>query len=255
MKYTYELTSTNNPSVGNLGWDGIDSIGQSQEAKLAMPGKIDLGQNARYEISFQMTHTGYSSGGYAASGIICFVNEGNNVSLMFGNSGDAMGRLGCLLNEDVTNSPGQQNLVNTALGSNVWTAQYGDKMGYNNGYYEYTIIFETFADETVDDMIHFGVKNIQTGQSSYFSMSSIHLPCGGNRSQVFDDIDFILVGESNADNNTNGKVSLITKSEGVTRATLKTYTRTAETIPEPSAFGLIASMGALALVASRRRRK
>lgn len=256
VKYEYVSQETKTPTLNNFAYDGHDSTGVGTEVKLALPGTVDFGKDARYEIKFELNFTGYTSGNTPASGVICLVNDQDNVSLLFGNGGNAMGRLGCKLNEDVTNSQGIQNLVNTALGIQVWTTQYGTTMNYyTNGRFEYTLIFETFESEEFDDMIHFGVKDKTTGQESYFSMSSIHLPCGGQKSQVFDDIDFLLVGAEQSANNGNGKVTLNTKSQGSVVTTFNSWTRTAETIPEPSAFGLIAGMGALALVASRRRRK
>ena len=260
VTYSYQNNGTTNPITGNFAYYYIGSTGASNEVIRELPGTIDFRQDARYEITFRMDHYDYSSGDYPASGTLCFVNSNNDVSLMFGNSRDAMGRLGCILGQDVTNSQGQQNLVNTSTGGNFWTAQKGTAMSYGNGNYQYRIIFETFSDSSIADKIYFEVKNIDTQTVSYFNIKSTDLGCGAPNDQVFDDLDFVLIGAQrsgtgNTTTNGNPGVDLVGKANGVHTVSFTSYTRTETVIPEPSAFGLLAGIGALALVASRRRRK
>lgn len=266
VEYSYQKVSTNYPEMGSFNYDAVYTTGNSNEVQRYLPGTVDFTQNARYEITFEATHFDYNQnqGDVPASVMLALVNDRGDVSLAFGNGANAMGRLGCKLGENIIGSLGQQNLTNSTMGSYIWTTQHGTNNGsmpYDNGTYRYTLIFETFADSTIGDKIFFKVENTATGAFSHFSILSSHLPAGGSNDQVFSNLSFLLVGDANnsstAGQSKNGNTGayLTLKDAGNIKTSFTSYTRTETVIPEPSAFGLLAGIGALALVASRRRRK
>ena len=133
----------------------------------------------------------------------------------------------------------------------------GSGWGTESGIYFYSIIIESFADASKQDLIMFTYD--YTGDYASETATSVY----GIRN-TFGNIDpnrSLDVG-CFVDNCYTGTVSL-------DNATFEKTTRTlvipppepqpeptpTPSVPEPSAFGLLAGIGALALVASRRRRK
>ncbi|MBQ6704869.1 MAG: PEP-CTERM sorting domain-containing protein [Opitutales bacterium] len=90
-------------------------------------------------------------------------------------------------------------------------------------------------------------------------LHSGHFGFGGDTSKVFDDIGFHIKGASytNATETVGNQIGVTLLTDD---ATFTKYSRTdtpvtnEPNVPEPSAFGLLAGLGAIALAASRRRR-
>lgn len=253
VKYTYtqeqKLTFTEKDTATTGAANEVQIHGNSNM-------KVDFTQDARYEITFEMVHDKGLSDTQPASGMLSMVNTSNDVCIVFGNSPSVMSQTGVLLYADVPNTPALESLAFGSAGKQVWTSP--GNINYGDGHYQYTIIFETFADSSINDKIYFGVKNETTGANTYFLiLNSSHLGCGGHTEQVFDDIGFHLIGDAAAPggNKSNvGDVTFVGSENGTPQNSFTKWTRTAENVPEPSAFGLLAGIGALALVASRRRR-
>ena len=254
VKYTYTqeqkltFTGTNTSSTGAA--NEVQIHGNSNM-------KVDFTQDARYEITFEMVHDKGLGDTQPASGMLSMVNTSNDVCIVFGNSPTVMCQAGVLLHKDVPNTSAVESLAFGSAGKQVWTPS--GNINYGKGHYQYTIIFETFADSSINDKIYFGVKNETTGANTYFlKLNSSHLGAGGHTEKVFDDIGFHLIGDattSGGNKSSMGDVTFIGSENGTPQNSFTKWTRKAENIPEPSAFGLLAGIGALALVASRRRRK
>ena len=129
-------------------------------------------------------------------------------------------------------------------------------MTYGAGDYQYHLIFETFADNATPDMIYYGVENESTGQFSYFSLRTDQIGMGGPNNKVWDDIGFNLLGAANGGQNSSTPgVTVVGYDNNRHQSYMTVYERTAVAVPEPSAFGLLAGLGALALVGARRRNR
>ena len=265
VKYTYEEESSTNFLGTATSFTGIDTTGVSNEVQHHVAGTVDFTRDARYHITFEVQHQGYSSGETPASVVLSLISTGNDISLFFGNAADKMARFGCILHKDVTATFAQENFVNNSAGTNYWSTL-PSGMAYGNGTYQYDLIFETFSNNSINDRIYFGVTNENTGRTvTSLVLNSSHLGPGGHTTTVFDDIGFHLVGNSGgALSNPGGNpgATLVGNSTYVPQSKMTVYTRTEEIIPEPpapdvpepSAFGLLAGVGAIALAASRRRR-
>ena len=265
VKYTYEEESSTNFFGTETSFTGIDTTGVSNEVQHHVAGTVDFRRDDRYHITFEVKHQGYNSGETPASVVLSLISTGDDVSLLFGNAADTMARFGCILNKDVTATFAQENFVNNSAGTNYWSTL-PSGMAYGNGTYQYDLIFETFSDNSISDRVYFGVTKEDTGQTvTSLIVNSSHFGAGGDTTKVFDDIGFHLVGNSGgALNNTGGNpgATLVGNSTYVPQSKMTVYTRTEEIIPEPpapevpepSAFGLLAGLGAIALAVSRRRR-
>lgn len=260
VKYTYTEGATTNFFGTDTSFTGISSSGSANEVHHRISGlKVDFTQNARYHITFEVIHAGYDAGvnDYPSSALLYFVNDNNDVSLLFGNGSDTAARIGCILNRDVTTNDRKESLVGNSSDTHYWSTS---GVAYGNGRFQYDIIFETFSDQSINDKIYFGVKNETTGVSTYYTaglLDSSHLQCGGHAEQVFDDIGFHIVGNAGGGiNHTGGQpgVTVVGNSSYQPQSKMTVYTRTVEVVPEPSAFGLLAGLGAIALAVSRRRR-
>ncbi len=236
--------------------------GATTEVKVEDPynNKVDFNQDARYEISFEVTHNKRGNDRNAASVMLTLVSTGNDVCLAFGNGpNNGLLQAGALVGNpsvaDVPNTPAKEALTYGTFGRNVWTPP--GYPTYAQGDYQYTVIFETFADSSINDKIYFGVTNENTGQSvSFLKLNASHLGAGAPTTKVFDDIGFLLIGDKSNGADTVDGSAILVGTEGTTRNNyFKKWTRTATAIPEPSAFGLLAGLGALALVGTRRRNR
>ena len=258
--YTEETKRTLAPTNtgGSITWR---STGVSNEVNIHCYGfTVDFTKDARYEIEFTVRFDGNPTNGSLPYCNLTLVNTGNDVSLLFGNADNSQARLGVALNKDVTSTPAHESLCSpSTVGSLMYSSNLG---GIATGdTYTYKIIFETFSDSNVNDKIYFGVTKSDGTTGYLLAVDSSHLHCGGHQNQVFDDIGFSLKGDAyqgsinsvtNQTLNGQGGVTMLSTN---TSFTSWNRTATEKPIPEPSAFGLLAGIGALALVASRRRRK
>lgn len=264
-KYEYSEGTTSEFYGREQMLTGTKSNGISTEVKHHLPGTIvvDGTKDARYHITFELGfYGGNPSGNNHASGILSLVSADNQVSLLLGNDTDTMCRLGCILGSDVNATPYLEHFTTNSTGKNHWTAFQGNPLKtYTPGEYQYHLIFETFADNSIDDKVFFGVECETTGKVGYFSLNLSQMGMGGANGKVWDDIGFNLVGSENGGLNQNTPgVMVVGNENGVMQSKMTTYTRTATKIeqpavPEPSAFGLLAGIASLALVAARRKRK
>ena len=260
---TYEYTEVSKESLvpangGYTFWES-QGISAAQDINSPVSTKIDFSQDARYEFKFNVSFWGTSTNGALPYCNLTLVTSSNDASILFGNADDNHCQFGVIPNRDVTATPGEESLCVNSAGTLVYSTSWTTPM--TTGFYEYTLIFETFSDAATEDKIYFGIKNTGTGQSvSMLRANASHLGLGGSNSKVFDDIGFSIYG---ADFTSEGGTDTVGGQGGVkllsNGSTLTTWTRTATPVeepevPEPSAFGLLAGLGAIALAVSRRRR-
>jgi len=266
---TYTYTEQVYKDLLNDGPNGVwASQGQGTPVKVHCPSdiQVDFGQDARYQIQFNVSFHGRNTSGIGALAVcnLTMVRRDNSTSLLFGNADDNHAQLG-IVQADVTATPAVEVLTNPNYGNNVYSVFDAPKSPIQNpGTYTYTIIFETFADQEVNDRVYFGISD-GNGLNVYNNLvDSSHLMLGSyHRNVVFDDIGFTIRGADYVSDygteTVQGQsgVSLIPDKQFGSSFTKWTRTETRieqPTVPEPSAFGLLAGIGALALVAARRRR-
>ncbi|MBQ9758427.1 MAG: PEP-CTERM sorting domain-containing protein [Opitutales bacterium] len=264
MTYSYTEDSKIQlvPNRGGLAY--WETEGASQQIDIHCPDsvKIDFAKNARYELTYKVRVYGNLADGSFPYVNLTLVDSGNSVSMLFGNSKATDCQFGAILNRDVTTSPQKESLPAESCGTRVWsTLNQGPLSSAVDGLYSYRLIFETFEDSTVKDKIYFGVTTPSGSSKSFLLLNSGHIGMGGDTTKVFDDIGFSISGaDFTSDGGSTldglGGVKLIAKD-----STFTTWTREhtpveqeQPNVPEPSAFGLLAGLGAIALAASRRRR-
>ncbi|MBQ9759068.1 MAG: PEP-CTERM sorting domain-containing protein [Opitutales bacterium] len=216
---------------------------------------IDFKKDARYELTYQIQVWGNpTDNGYPYCNL-SLVTSSDDATILFGNSKTTACQLGIVVGKDVNSQPGMQSLCADSCGGQVYsTSQKGQ---ISEGPYTYKLIFETFSDANIDDKIYFGVT--KNGVSHTLDIvRAKHLGLGGYDSKVFNDIGFHLNGADfvneagSATVDGLGGVRLLQNGSSITE-----YSRTViptPDVPEPSAFGLLAGLGAIALAVSRRRR-
>ena len=264
MKYEYSEGVTSEFYGREQMLTGTKSNGISSEVKHHLPETVvvDGTKDARYHITFELGfYGGNPSGNNHASGLLTLVSSDNQVSLLLGNDTDTMCRLGCILGSNVNATYYLEHFTTDSTGKNHWPAFMGNPLStYTPGVYQYHLIFETFADSAIDDKVFFGVECETTGKVSYMSLNLSQMGMGGPNGKVWDDIGFNLIGSPNGGLNQNTPgVMVVGNENGNMQSKITVYTRTATKIeqpavPEPSAFGLLVGMYALALVATRRKR-
>ena len=252
--------------VENWGWDGY---------------KIDLSRDGQYEITF----TVYAdTKGDSADPMFNIYLAGAKQSIIYGNYIDLnkgginyldgyagvykcdtnacnVDRVGgqygtVILNTNIHGKPGVQ-----AIGASRVEGPDGESnRELLTGYHYYTIDIETFADSNQKDLIKFkynGANHVSGQWSRDLEIQSVFSGIGISEQL---EIGYFVAenGGTLADTHTMGIASKTrTKIETPPPAPTPTPTPPPATpdIPEPSAFGLLAGAGALALVASRRRRR
>ena len=264
MTYTYSDASTVSLVPKDGGLTFWESQGQSEvNVHFDNSVEVDFTKDARYELTFRVSFFGQpNNGGYTYCNL-SMVTSGNDASILFGNAANNVCQLGVVVGKDVTATGAQESLCANSAGNQKYSTNWTQAVAA--GFYTYKLIFETFADESINDKIYFGVTNENTGQTgSFLNLNASHLGLGGYNSKVFDDIGFHILG---SDFLTDGGTEVASGQGGVKLlhdgSTLTTWTRTqtpveqipeAPDVPEPSAFGLLAGLGAIALAVSRRRR-
>lgn len=259
-KYEYSEGTTVQLMSNNGGQHFWDSRGQSTELKLDCNSGVvvDFTQDARYEISFQVRYLGTLNNGAFPFCNLTLVSSGDDVSLLFGNSTTTTCQFGAILGSDVTKTSKIESLANGSCGKTVWSTGWSGPVASGNTY-TYKLIFETFSDDNIKDKIYYGVSS-GNQTSSFLILNSGHIGMGGDTSKIFDDIGFSIQGDSfvsaggEATTNGAGGVRLMSNSSTFTTWQRSEIPEEQPNVPEPSAFGLLAGLGAIALAASRRRR-
>ena len=234
---------------------------------------IDLSLNARYEFSFTYTlsQAGASAGNFGMGGIYL---AGTNKSLYFGNQLDSTWDKDTAVvlrysgdiaeynddynpniyfpNHELSSIGAPNNLIYPDNGA-LWTVF--DNNQFNSGNYKLEIVIESFADASRPDMVYFFVETPDGTAAKHGEAWTMDALGFGNNA-YFDAYGFVLHDDVNS-----------TATPGT--ATANEYSRVKREVvpstptpepsdpnlPEPSAFGLLAGLGAIALATSRRRRK
>ncbi|MBP3301646.1 MAG: PEP-CTERM sorting domain-containing protein [Opitutales bacterium] len=274
----YDYTRTLHLNFNNMSQVGTKNTASwTQNWNWSARQKLDLGLDNRYELTFKIYANTFND---TEDPIFNIYLAGNSKSILYGNymnqHHNGTNYLdGCsgvyAVNRDVSgfdNAPGAStcilsydihNLANVV--SEVGATRKGDVTGQGTelktGYHTYTIYIESFSDTSKQDLIHFKYNGANNGNvdASHISSWGIQNVFGLGASDQVDAGVFL------ADEGAYGDL-VLTNYSGVS-VDLITYSRTLtplpETpvvpeVPEPSAFGLLAGLGAIALAASRRRR-
>lgn len=210
----------------------------------------------RYEIQYRVRFDGNVWNGSVHYCNLSLVEEGNQASILFGNTANTACQIGSILHKDVNSTNAHESLAAGSC-SHVYSTNWAG--GVTAGIYTYRLVFETFADNNIKDKVYYSVTNGNKTGSLQADLNSGHFGFGGDTSKVFDDIGFHIKGASdtNATKTVGNQIggTLLTND-----ATFTKYSRTdtpvtnEPNVPDPSAFGLLAGLGAIALAASRRRR-
>lgn len=263
VNYTYTQETQRQLVPDNGGLIFHETDGPNAEIQVHSPQDVivDFTKDARYELTYRIRVFGNTTNGSFPYCNLSLVTNSNDASILFGNSNTTPCQLGIIPQRDVTTSSQMESLCAGSSGRLVYSTNWSSG-ALSEGFYTYKIIFETFADNTVNDKIYYGVSK-DGGNTAYQTIvNSSHLGLGGHTDKVFDDIGFHLNGADFISDTvtTDGFGGVKLFSSG---STYTVYTRTAEEItqlpdapdvPEPSAFGLLAGLGAIALAVSRRRR-
>ena len=267
------LGSNNRTYVKNIGWDGAT---------------INLGTDAHYELTFRIAANRTNSGTDTPIFNI-YLASSNSKSILYGNYIDygstyldgyagvfkcdtnvsgldrLNGQTGTCILHDILQD--QAGYAGPTPATRVSSAERNNNVPLATGYHTYTIDIETFADAGQPDRIKFkyaGANDQSGGWTQDFDLQNTF---GIGKTDV------LTVGAFIADEQAGYGDIILNNGLGYVglNQTFLAYERTIPTpdpeepepipstpsspdIPEPSAFGLLAGVGALALVASRRRR-
>ena len=232
---------------------------------------INLGQDARWELTFTVN----STAAYGALPLINLYLAAPNNSIVYGNyylntgrgaaavfhfAGDVsqsdtrVGSNSYILSDYLDSHQG--GVVNVVDGSYKETVYAGGNLP--SGIHRYSIIIESFADQSKNDLIMFTYDNWNDhsgeSKSGVFAIDDSFGGINVNRELTVG----CLVDECTADITLNNVTLTKATRSFVANPPPTPPTPTpppaAPEVPEPSAFGLLAGAGALVLVAARRRR-
>ena len=139
------------------------------------------------------------------------------------------------------------------LPSAFWTANNNGKL--SNGEHTIRIIIESYVNSSTDDVLYYSYAGANGNGQAQFSLTDYGFVS-------FDNVGYFLQQNGGTISVDNTKTSGIyayrranTPPPTIPEPEPETPgTETDPTVPEPSAFGLLAGLGAIALAASRRRR-
>ena len=255
--HTYQKTQ----SVADTKFDGTNFGFKGENwgvYNYGMNLSVDLSKDTRYEIrlDFSSSNGGHDSTHQPLTNLYL---GGSNSSLVYGNyyfnSTDVgAARLYSYYENVSTGSTGHTTgqLTHTYVLNNDWNAGQvgwyykappGPKVDVVaggkliDGFHEYRVVIEAYEDSNIADQIalyYSGPNGTQWVQSD---LSALNIA----NDAVFNQIGFFLL-------DAEGQVDPWS-------AYVFAYNRTLKPVPEPSAFGLLAGLGALCLVGTRRRRR
>ena len=251
--------------------DGTHNRANLEHKRASM--SINLGIDARYEFSFtyNLNQAGASGGNFAMGGMYL---AGDSGSLYFGNQLDStwdrdtavvLRYSGNMANYNDDYSPniyfpnhdfdtmGAPNNQIDPVNGAIWTVF--DNNQFNSGAYKLEIVIESFADSSRPDMVYFYAQTpdgtgTQHGQA--WTMEAL----GFGNNAYFNAYGFVLHDDINS--TATPDTAIANEYSRVKREVVPPTPApdpSDPNVPEPSAFGLLAGLGAIALATSRRRRK
>ena len=261
--------------TGNIGQDGVHNASSAGHILThhRQNTSIDLGIDARYEFGFNFK-LDQSKGGNGDLSMAGMYLAGSGGSIYFGNAqlGRYDDRRDAVLvkyNADIAeynDNYGQDVFFpngefeyklsspydyNSPVNGQWYTVVGGNDNTFDSGTYRLEIVIESFADESRADILYL-YASTPDGER-YIWPTDNFAGIGFAHNAYFDAYGFLL-------HNDGGAVATAEKMSGYEYSRVKREVITPEVppvvpdIPEPSAFGLLAGAGALALVAARRRR-
>ena len=258
--------------TGNIGYHGAHTTGTHftgithyQNQNLT---SINLGINARYEFYFEFNLNQSQSGNSGDQAMAGMYLAGSGKSIYFGNAqldnnGNRRSAVAVVYNADIAdynddngqyvyfpNDEFNYKLANAGTykgdTTNFYTAVAGTGNNtFDGGTYKLTVIIESFADTSQNDLLYFHAHTPEGSASQTWNLSAMTVASA----QSFDNFGFIL----HKDGATTASATRMMAYE-YSRSLKPTEPEVLLDIPEPSAFGLLAGIGGLALVAARRRR-
>lgn len=279
----YDYTQTRHLNFNNMRQVGTKNTNSStQNWNWSTFQKLDLGLDNRYELTFKIYANTFSD---TEDPIFNIYLAGNSKSILYGNYMNQYHNGtnyldGCsgvyAVNRDVAgfdNAPGASTCIlsydihtSANVVSEVGATRKGDVTGQGTelktGYHTYTIYIEAFSDTSKQDLIHFKYNGANNGNvdASHTASWGIQNIFGLGASDQVDAGVFLaddgVYGDIVLTNYSDVSLDLITESRTLTPPPVEPEPEqpVEPSVPEPSAFGLLAGLGAIALAASRRRR-
>ena len=264
--------------LGGIKYDGTHNASRINLVHHRQNTTINLKADARYEFEFEFS-LNQSGGGYGDQAMAGMYLAGNGGSIFFGNvqltsTGDRRDAVAVRYNADIAefnDNAGQKvyfpngefeyklsaphDYYKPVDGQRYTVVDGSADNAFDSGDYRLEIIIEAFADENTEDKLYFYASTPDGTKSLWASEGDGFKGLGFAHDAYFDAYGFVL-------HNDDGATATAKKMSGYEYSRSKREVVTPEPeipevlpdIPEPSAFGLLAGAGALALVAARRRR-